>query len=113
MSEYDILPWLEPLLKAPFVWQEVGSAGGIRAKTSLRDSTGTIVGYFNLVTAIAAVCGKVFCSADYHDAALYIAMPQGIAGAVIRAGDNNLPQSNKYFVPLSTVVRFLLKGGNL
>ncbi len=114
MNDLDILPWLEPLVTAPFVWREIGSAGGIRAITHLRDPKDQHeIVYLNLVTAIAATFGLAFHSGRYHAAAEAIGMPQELASALIRAGDNNLPVQHEMFVPLTRLVEFLAKGGNL
>ena len=113
MSDLDILPWIEPLLTAKFMWREAGSAGGIRAVTQLRDNDGRPVEYLNMVTAIAAIRGLAYSSGKYAVAANRIGMPADIANAIVRAGDNNLPESHPNFVTLAAVVDFLTKGGNL
>ena len=113
MENLDILSWCEPLMRAPFVWREVGSAGSIRAITQLRDANDRPVEYLNLVTAIAAVRGKVFNSGDYNSAATFMHMPDAVASALIRAGDNNLPKEHEYYVALTGLVDYLTSGGNL
>ena len=113
MTNQDMLPWFEALTTAPFIWHELGSAGGIRARVQLRDSEGSIIEYLNLVTACAAMRGRAFHSGDYKDAAMSLNMPYIVANALIRAGDNNLPESHKFFVPLAKLVEFLTNGGNV
>ena len=109
----DILPWLEPLVHSALVWQEVGSAGGVRAISALIGHDDHVIEYLNLVTACAAAYGKAFHSGEYHMAAATIGMPSTIASALIRAGDNNLPESNEYFGVLAKLINFLANGGNL
>ena len=103
-AKSEILFWIEPLLTTPLTWQTVGSANGIRVMTQLRDGDKRSIGYLNLVTAIAAIRGRAFHSADYHSAAAWLGMPDAIASVLVRAGDNNLPASHPHFVPLARLV---------
>ena len=112
-SVSNILPWLEPLMNEPFVWREIGSAGGIRVVTHLRDSDGKPLEYLNLVTALAVTCGGRYQSGDYHLAADAIGLPADLASALIRVGDNNLPESHEFYPALTRFVEYLTKGGNL
>ena len=109
----DILPWLEPLMHSALVWRETGSAGGIRASSARKAADGHVIEYVNLVTACALAQGKVFHSGEYHKAVGAIGMPSDIASAMIRAGDNNLPESHEYYEVLARLVVFLTDGGNL
>ena len=113
MDELDILFWLEPLVTTPLVWREVGSAGGIRANTALRDADDKPIEYLNLVTAIAASHGHAMHSGEYHTAATAVGMPPDITSVLVRAGDNNLPESHEQFPVLARLVSFLTHGGNL
>ena len=113
MNTHSILHWFQPLMSHPLVWQPAGSAGGIRAITSLVDDEGKSIEYLNLVTACAALKGFAFHSGDYHSAAEAIGMPDALASAMIRADDNNLPESHEYFVPLARLVDYLANGRNL
>ena len=113
MNDIDILSWLEPLVTTPLAWCEVGSAGGIRALTSLRDKDDSPIEYLNLVTAIAAQRGMALHSGEYHTAADKLRMPLDIASALVRAGDNNLPATHEHFLVLARLVSFLTHGGNL
>ena len=113
MDDADVLLWLQPLLTAPYVWRETGSAGGIRATTLLRDKEGRPIQYLNLVTALAAARGLAFHSAEYKSAAIAIRMPLDLASAMSRADDNNLPKSHEYSKILTALVGFIANGGNL
>ena len=113
MSDLDILPWLEPLLSSSLQWREIGTAGGIRATSTLVGQDGHRVEYLNLVTACAAKCGRAFHSSEYGKAAEFLGMPHAIANAMIRAGDNNLPRSHEHSAVLARLVGFLTNGGNL
>ncbi len=113
MADADILPWLEPLLRTPLLWRETGSAGGIRAQCNLKGKDGHNVEYLNLVTACASVRHKIFHSGEYVIAAKALGMPLDIANAMIRAGDNSLPEAHEHFVTLSALVNFLVNGGNI
>ena len=112
MDNQDVLVWIEPLVTAPYEWRETGSSGGIRANTLLRRDDRPVE-YLNLVTALAAIRGGIFHSGEYHEAAEKLDMPQALANAMIRAGDNNLPESHEFFMPLARLVNFLANGGSL
>ena len=113
MDDVDILPWLKPLIRSTLVWYEVGSAGGIRATSQQIAEDGHAIECVNLVTACALAQGKVFHSGEYSFAAEAIHMPDDIASALSRAGDNNLPSTHKYYAALTALVDFLTHGGNL
>ena len=113
MCDQVVLFWIAPLVTAPFVWQAVGTAGSIRALTTLRDKEKRPIEYLNLVTAVAATHNMAFHSGEYHDAASRLKMPYPVANALIQAGDGILPETHKYFAALSRLVEFLSNGGNL
>ncbi len=113
-TQYDMLSWIAPLAAQPLVWRETGSAGGLRAVSTLTGRDDHAIEYLNLVTACAlARVGKAYHSGEWHAAAEAMRMPSQIASAMVLAGDNNLPESNKYFVTLTKLVEFLANGGNL